>query len=766
MILSILIDKTTGGKQFARRGIDIVKKILMIIGAGILQAPAIKTAREMGLLTLVTDYDKDAYGMKFADFPIVMSTRDVDGTVRVAKKFAQTRRIDGVITVGTDASLTVAAVQHALDLPGNRIDVAEATTNKIKMRRRLEEKGIPQPVFFPCGTYDDVVDASRKLGFPFVIKPADNMGARGVMKVDKPEVIRFAYERAKNSTPRGEMICEGFMDGPELSIDALVWDGEILITGIADRIIEFPPYFVETGHIMPTNLKPDMVDDGVGVFKRGIQTLGIETGAAKGDIKITSSGAMVGEIASRLSGGFMSAYTYPYSSGVNLVRAAINIALGNPPGDITEILKRVSAERAIIPGSGVVRTIEGVQEAISIKGVKNVFVTCAVGDTVHIPTSNVEKCGNVIAAADTREEALNSANLGVKTLKILLGTKGEINEGLIRKNALEKLSGTCSVCRVCDGEECSGWFPGIGSKLNGGGFKRNFRILQRYVIIPDILKSMDNVNTGSDIFGIPIDLPVLPAPVSNIKKNLNSIFGEEEYNRILLKGTKNSGSIGLISQLELEPANGSIDYLISPLSDVYGHGIPFLNPYCGEKTTLNNIEKSFAAGIKTCGLSMDLKDSRGAVLINENRLSEIINKSPVPVIVKGILSTDNALRAVNAGAKGIVLSNRGGRILEYLPSGLEVLKEIKDAVGNNTLIMVDGGIRSGEDVFKAVALGADIVLIGRPLVISIAGAAEEGVSFYLHKIRDELQEAMLAAGAKTVRDIKPDMIRELPFPSK
>jgi len=143
-------------------------KIIMIVGAGILQAPAIKTAREMGLLTLVTDMNRDAYGMRFADFPVVMSTRDVDGTVRVAKEFTKKRPINGVITVGTDASLTVAAVQHALDLPGNRIDVAEATTNKIKMRERLEKNKIPQPVFYPCWSYDDVTESSKMLGFPLL----------------------------------------------------------------------------------------------------------------------------------------------------------------------------------------------------------------------------------------------------------------------------------------------------------------------------------------------------------------------------------------------------------------------------------------------------------------------------------------------------------------------------------------------------------------------------------------------------------------------
>ena len=734
-----------------------VRKTIMIIGAGILQAPAITIAKEMGLLTVVSDYNPDAYGMKLADFPIVMSTRDVDGTVRVAKDFVKSRPIHGVITVGTDASLTVAAVQHALDLPGNRIDVAEATTNKIKMRSRLREHGVPEPEFYSCWTYNDVVKTSERLGFPFVIKPADNMGARGVIKVEKPEVIRFAYERAKNASPRGEIITEGFMDGPELSIDALVWKDEIYITGVADRIIEFPPYFVETGHIMPTNLPDKMIQDGVEVFKKGIRALGIEIGAAKGDIKLTTNGAMVGEIASRLSGGFMSAYTYPYASGVNLIRAAIIIALGEPPGDLEEKFSHVAVERAIIPGSGTVRDIQGIEEALSIEGVRNVFITTSVGETVHIPTSNVEKCGNVIAVAETREEALSRANLGVQTVKILLGAEGELNEGLIRKEATVKLSGVCSVCRVCDGVECAGWFPGIGACGNGEGFKRNIRVLKGFSIISDVFSELDNVNTGSDLFGIPLDLPVLPAPLSNMKRNLRAAFKEEEYNRIVLAGAKKSGSIACIAQSEYEKAGESIDYLLGPLGDVYGHGIPFFNPFSGLTATHGHIEQAFSLGVKAVGLSVDVKDSP----IGDRWLPNLVKKTPVPIIVKGILSTDNALRAIEAGVKGIVLSNRGGRVLENLPSGYEILSEIREKVGNSTMIFVDGGIRSGEDVFKALAFGADLVLIGRPVFIYGAGAGDEGVTFYLNKIRRELHLAMLLSGAKTVSEIKLSMIRRM-----
>ncbi|MFW6138825.1 MAG: alpha-hydroxy-acid oxidizing protein [Spirochaetota bacterium] len=730
-----------------------MQKTIMVIGAGILQTPAIKIAKEMGLFTVVTDYNEHAHGMKLADYPIIMSTRDVDGTVRTARKFARTRPIHGVITVGTDASLTVAAVAQALNLPGNRVDVAEATTNKIKMRKRLGEKQVPQPGFCSCWSYQDVQEAAKKLGYPFVIKPADNMGARGVMKVDTPECIPFAFHRAKNASPRGEIIAEQYMEGPELSIDSLIYRGRIHITGVADRIIEFPPYFVETGHIMPTNQESNKIKDALEVFENGIRALGIETGAAKGDIKLTPDGAKVGEIASRLSGGYMSAYTYPYSSGVNLIKAAINIALGGPPGDLRPKYSRVACERAIIPGTGVVKSIQGVEDALDLPGVKNVFITCSPGDTVHIPTSNVEKCGNVIAVGETREQALEAANLGVKTIKINLGNHGGLNEGLIRKEALIKLEGICRVCSRCDGIECAGQVPGIGSQLNGKGFIRNIRALGEHTITPRILKGLDNINTGADLFGQPLDLPVLPAPMSNMRRNLKGILEETEYNKKLLKGAKSAGAIGCIAQKEFDPDGENVEYITSALSDVYGHGIPFFNPYFGESCTLKNIEKACMAGIKVCGLSLDVRDGLGAARMNRLRLEKLIESSPVPVIVKGILSREDALEALSSGARGVVLSNRGGRVLESLPPGIEVLPEIAESLKGRALLIVDGGIRTGEDVFKALSLGADLVMIGRPVLIHLVGGGSEGAWYYLNRVQEQLREVMLLAGVKTVKEV-------------
>jgi biotin carboxylase len=291
-------------------------KSILIIGAGMLQVPAIRAASELGLTTIVTDYNDNAPGIKIADFPIIVSTKDIDGTVRKAKEFNKKNRIDGVITVGTDASMTVSAVANALNLPGIKFEDAEAASNKIKMRERLKLNNVPIPEFRKCWSLDELVKAASELKYPVVLKPADNMGARGVMKIENDIMLEKAYHNAKSASPSGELIVEEYMAGPELSIDALIFNGEIYITGVADRIIEREPYFIELGHVMPSNLEQSLLDDAVDVFKKGIKALGLTIGAAKGDIKVTKDGAKVGEIAARLSGGFMSAYTYPYSSGV------------------------------------------------------------------------------------------------------------------------------------------------------------------------------------------------------------------------------------------------------------------------------------------------------------------------------------------------------------------------------------------------------------------------------------------------------------------
>ena len=139
-------------------------------------------------------------------------------------------------------------------------------------------------------------------------------------------------------------------------------------------------------------------------------------------------------------------------------------------------------------------------------------------------------------------------------------------------------------------------------------------------------------------------------------------------------------------------------------------------------------------------------------------LHRIAKSTYAPFIVKGIMTVRGALKAESAGADAIVVSNHGGRVLDQCPATAEVLEEIANAVKGKMKIFVDGGIRSGADVFKALALGADGVIICRPFVTALYGGGEEGVKLYIEKIGQELADAMEMCGANALKEITKEMI--------
>lgn len=394
------------------------KKGVIIIGAGVMQIPVIKAAREMGLRTIVTDYNKHAPGFALADIALEVSTRNIDFSVLAARRIAGQVRVNGVITVGTDASRTVSAVAAALELPGIRFDVAECATDKLKMRDCFRRHRVPSPAFEKVWTRQEAKLAVRKLGCPCVIKPADNMGARGVKMIRRPSEVDEAFTQARRASVCGMIIIEEYMDGPELSIDALVWDGKVEITGIADRIIDGEPYFIELGHILPSALPPKDQQAAVRVMKRAIRALGIDVGAAKADIKMTSAGPKIGELAARLSGGYMSGFTFPLATGVDLMSAALRVCMGEEPGDLRPKINRVAADRGLIPAPGRITGIQGIEKALSLPGVEHVFTMYKIGDDYRPPTSNLGKFGNIIAAADTRSELIELCDRAESLIRV------------------------------------------------------------------------------------------------------------------------------------------------------------------------------------------------------------------------------------------------------------------------------------------------------------------------------------------------------------
>ncbi|MBN1594189.1 MAG: alpha-hydroxy-acid oxidizing protein [Candidatus Coatesbacteria bacterium] len=735
----------------------------MIIGAGILQLPAIRLAKEMGLITMVSDMNPRAIGMRYADIPLIVSTRDIEGTVRAARDYATHRKIDGVITVGTDASRTVAAVANALGLPGNKFETAEVSTNKIKMRRRFLEHNVPSPNFRGVWTLQEAHRAAEQLGsWPLVMKPSDNMGARGVMQVDSMEIIPEAFHRAKEASPSGELIIEEFMDGPELSIDALVFDDEVRFVGIADRIIGYPPYFVELGHTMPSTLPQDKIDEACEVMRRGIAALGLTVGAAKGDIKVTSKGVMIGELASRLSGGFMSSHTYPLSTGVSSIKAALEIALGMNPTDLEPKFSKVAAERAVFCEPGQVRRISGIDAAQKAEGVVDVVVHVRPGDYVHPPTCNLDKPMNIITIADTREEAVRLNDQARDMISVEIGKPVKLTHKLLRDNARKLFGLVCRACEVCDGKDCPTGVPGMGAVGTGDSFRANLDALRDYKINVRSIHSVKKADTSCELFGTSMSCPVLAAPLTGTNLNMGGALTEEEYAKIVVSGCKKAGTIGVVG-------DGALPKMyhagLSAIAECGGFGIPIFKPRAKLEDIVERLDAAAKVNCIAVGIDVDAAAFLTMDLMQQavetksvKQLREIVSATDLPFIVKGVMTVWDAVAAVEAGAAAIIVSNHGGRVLDNMPGALHVLSDIVSVVKDKVTILVDGGIRSGADVLKCIALGADAVLIGRPISVAAFGAGIEGVEFYMNSIRRELENSMILTGCATIADIGRDVI--------
>jgi len=397
------------------------KKTILILGASLLQLPAIKAAKSMDWNVIVADVNPTAVGVALADVFEHVDLADPEAMLAMARSYHQKDRLDGVFTAGTDFSATVAYVCEHLSLPGIPYETALNASIKSRMRSIFKSAGIPSPRFVEIA--QDAVQPEQQIAhltFPLVIKPVDNMGGRGVQLVQNRGTFAQALAQARGFSRRSLVIVEEFIDGPEFSIDSLVYDGIVRPYGIADRHIYFSPRFVELGHTMPSNLPAEKLQQLVEVFSKAVQALGITWGVAKGDVFWSKDGPVIGEIAARLSGGYMSGWTFPLSSGINVTQAALMLAVGERPSAPERSLSRTCAERAVVSIPGLVQSIEGVRELKRQDGVHEVFMRCKAGDAVVFPLNNVQKAGNVIASHAEPKKAIAIAEQGVGTIIIQL----------------------------------------------------------------------------------------------------------------------------------------------------------------------------------------------------------------------------------------------------------------------------------------------------------------------------------------------------------
>lgn len=386
------------------------------MGGGIETVPGIRTANGMGLHTVVSDYDPEAPGFGEADGQLLASTYDVEETLAAALRYhRETHPIGGVICLATDVPLTVARVAEALGLPGIPVELARLATDKLAMKDYFTEQDIPVPGYRPIDSAGQLKGLIAEHGYPLIIKPVDSRGARGVLRLTEEVDLDWAFEHARSHSPSGRVMAEEYLPGPQVSTESLVIGGRACTTGFSDRNYEFlekyAPYIIENGGDLPSFL-PEADQQKIRDLVSGaVRSLGIQSGVVKGDIVLSGGDPYIIELAFRMSGGYFCTHEIPMNTGVDFVKHAIRVALGEEvdPADLEPRYLENVCQRYFFPEPGTVTEVRTPEWAERDERVGLCEVRVEEGDEIPPPTHHPARAGVVIVTGGSREDARERA---------------------------------------------------------------------------------------------------------------------------------------------------------------------------------------------------------------------------------------------------------------------------------------------------------------------------------------------------------------------
>jgi biotin carboxylase len=399
----------------------------MILGAGPLQLPAIQEARALGIRSVALDHNPDAVGLRSCDSAHVADILDPG----VVNEIARQERVDGIMTLCTDAPVhTVAAVGRMLSLAVLSEDAAAHATDKRLMRKALQANGAPVPGFWEVESIGAALATADAIVYPVALKIACSSGSRGVYRVDTPEDLAKRFVQAREYQPRGDLLLEEWMDGPEVSVEGVCSGDRVHVIQVTDKLL-FPGAFpVEAGHSQPSRLPATTVVQIRAAAETGVRALGLNHCAFHAELKITRDGPKIVEIGARLGGDRISTHLTPLSTGVNLVRAAIQIAVGQEP-DIVPSMARGAAVRYFhAAGCGTVERIEGLDELPSLRGFELLYAASErdgplrPGFVIGEIRSSLDRYGHALFSGDSAAQASERAERAASMVKFRFRTTG------------------------------------------------------------------------------------------------------------------------------------------------------------------------------------------------------------------------------------------------------------------------------------------------------------------------------------------------------
>lgn len=395
-------------------------KKIMILGGSILQLPAIQKAKEMNLEVIVVDMNPDAIGFKEKGvIQEVISTIDIPKVLECAKK----HKINGIMTLASDMPMrTIATVSKEMNIIGIDEKTALKATSKFLMREALKTNHVPIPSFIKINTESECYSAVLKLkekGYKCIIKPVDNSGSRGISLLSDFEemTVKRAYEHGKRFSRSGELMVEEYMEGPEVSVESISINNECHVIQITDKLTTGSPYFVEMGHSQPSILEKEIKNQIIEITKKAVRAIGIKNGPSHTEIKVTQEGPKIVEIGARLGGDCITTHLVPLSTGVDMVEACIKLALGEEP-NIYKKFEKGSAIRYFKADYGKILSIENIDEALKITGVKFISFMKNKGDEINEIKSSTDRTGFVISQAKSSGLAIQICNKVLDIVKV------------------------------------------------------------------------------------------------------------------------------------------------------------------------------------------------------------------------------------------------------------------------------------------------------------------------------------------------------------
>lgn len=340
----------------------------------------------------------------------------------------------------------------------------------------------------------------------------------------------------------------------------------------------------------------------------------------------------------------------------------------------------------------------------------------------------------------------------------------------MRNLAREKLKGICGVYKDCDGDprrlcqgQSYGRALGIGGIGSGASFNNNFLALRKHNLKMELIEKDIVPNTFYDFFGIKLTMPIMVASVAGVNSfGGDNVITEQDFCHAVVQGCKDAGTLGWRGDTYTYSLENS--YGIDAIAVAGGYGVKIVKPR-DQKTIINFFKKAEEARCVAVGVDIDGCGSYAMATHNKpvfkksvKSLKELISATNLPVIIKGVMCIKDALKAIEVGAAAIVVSNHGGRVLDHTPGTADVLREIAAQVKGKIKVIVDGGVRTGYDVLKMLALGAESVLIGRDIIRAAVGAGSEGVKIHMEYMQNTLVKAMRMTSCSSIEEITPDVL--------